>query len=119
MAIRDIAAHTGRGLVVAAALLGAVAATTPTPAQAGISDGAAVGLGLGSFALGTALGASARPYYGGYASPYYGGYAAPSYGYAAPAPTYYAPAPAYSYTYPSNYYYGSSYGPYYGTRWGY
>jgi len=118
MAIRDIAAHTGRGLVVAAALLGAVAATTPTPAQAGISDGAAVGLGLGSFALGTALGASARPYYGGYASPYYGGYGAPYGYYSAPAPTYYAPAPAYSYTYPSNYY-GSSYGPYYGTRWGY
>jgi len=84
MAIRDIAAHTGRGLVVAAALLGAVAATTPTPAQAGISDGAAVGLGLGSFALGTAIGsgAFARPY--GYPYGYY-------------PPAYYAPPPVYPY----------------------
>ena len=52
----------------------------------GIGPGAAVALGLGSFALGTAVGsgAFARPY--GY-SPY--GY----YG----APAYYAPPPAYAY----------------------
>src|SRR5689334_14234169 len=48
----------------------------------GIGPGAAVGLGLGSFALGTVVGsAAARPY--GYAP----------YGYYAPAPAYYAPPP--------------------------
>ena len=52
----------------------------------GISPGAAVGIGLGSFALGTALGS------GAFAQPY--GY---PYGYSAPAPVYYAPPPAYPY----------------------
>ena len=32
-------------------------------AEAGISDGAAVGLGVGSFALGTAVGSAGNPYY--------------------------------------------------------
>jgi len=50
----------------------------------GIGPGAAVGLGLGSFALGTVVGsAAARPY---------------GYGYYAPAPAYYGPPPpAYPY----------------------
>ena len=47
----------------------------------GIGPGAAVGLGLGSFALGTVVGsAAARPY-----------------GYYGPAPAYYAPPPVYPY----------------------
>jgi len=90
MAINGFAKRTGRALTVAAALVGAVALTAPSPAQARVSTGAAVGIGLGSFALGTAVGAAARPYgyypYGGY------GYApAPAY-YYPPAPAYYAPA---------------------------
>ena len=82
---RGFAKQLGRGLTFAAALVGAVALTLPTPSQARVSDGAAVGIGLGSFALGTAVGASAaRPYYPAY--PYY----------AAPPPAYYPPpAPAY------------------------
>jgi hypothetical protein len=82
MAIRDMVKKAGRGLAVAAALAAGVAMTAPQPAHAGISNGAAVALGLGSFALGAA---AARPY-GGYGYPYGGYYAAPAY---------YPPAPAY------------------------
>ena len=50
---------TGRGLAVAASILAAIGLTTvPRPADAGgggISPGAAVGIGLGAFALGTVL----------------------------------------------------------------
>ena len=56
-----VAKKTERGLLVAAALIGAVAVITPRPAHA-ISPGWAVGIGLGSFALGSAL---ANPYYWG------------------------------------------------------
>jgi len=49
----------------------------------GIGPGAAVGLGLGSFALGTVVGSAAARPYGGYYP----------YGYYAPAPAYYAPPP--------------------------
>jgi hypothetical protein len=78
----------GGGLTLAAGLAAAVALSVPSPAQARIDTGAAVGIGLGSFALGSALGAASRPYYP------YGGY---PYGYyAPPAPVYYPPpAPAY------------------------
>ncbi len=67
---------SGRGLLTAAALVGAVAIASPTPASAGVSPGAAVGIGLGSLALGTAIGsgAFANPY--GY-YPY--GYYTPTY----------------------------------------
>lgn len=83
---------TGRGLALATALVAGLAFTAaPQPAHA-LSTGAAVGLGLGAFALGTALGAA--PYYGGYYG--YGGYGYPYY-----AP----PAPAYPYAYPSYGYY--------------
>ena len=86
----------GRRLAAAAAILGAVGfATTPQPAHAGISTGAAVGLGLGAFALGSALSA---PYYG-YPGGYYGypGYAYPTYYYPQPAPyPYYAPRSCWS-----------------------
>lgn len=76
----------GRGVALATAIVAGVAFTTaaPQPAQA-FPTGAAVGLGLGAFALGTALGAA--PYYG------YGYYGSP-YAYA----PYYGP-PAYSYPY--------------------
>jgi hypothetical protein len=81
--------RTGRGLAVGAAILAAVGLTTVSrPAQAGgIGPGAAVGIGLGAFALGSVVGAAANPYYNPYYSPY-------SY--------YYPPAPAY---YPSTPYY--------------
>ena len=67
----------------------------------GISTGAAVGLGLGAFALGGVLGgAAAYPGYGyGYSYPSYG-YAYPSYGYS---------YPSYGYSYPSYSYYGYGY----------
>lgn len=109
----NILKQTCRALIVGA-VVGAVALTAPTPARA-LDTGAAVGIGLGSFALGTALGAASNPY--GYA-PSYGsapsyGYAAPSYGYAAPS---YGYAPSYSYSYePQAQYYAPSYS-YYGYR---
>ena len=72
---------SGRGLVTAAAIAGAVVITAPTPAEARISTGAAVGIGLGSFVLGSAIAS------GAFANPY-GSY---PYGYYAPAPAYYVP----------------------------
>jgi len=86
---------TVRGLAVAAAILAIIGLTTPPrPPLAGgvwggggISPGAAVGLGLGAFALGSVL---SHPYYNPYYSPYgYYGYYYPS------APAYYPPAPYY------------------------
>lgn len=98
MTLRNLFGRTGRTLAVSAALLGAVGLTvTPKPAHA-LSTGAAVGIGLGALAVGTALGAASNPYYNGY--PAY-------YGYPAPAP-YYGPA-YYGYG-PSH----SCWNPYYG-----
>ena len=81
---------TGRGLSVAAAILAVIGLTTaPRPADAGgggISPGAAVGLGLGAFALGSVL---SHPYYNPYPYGYYG------YGYYPPAPAYDPPAAYY------------------------
>ena len=76
---------TGRRLTVAAALLAAIGLTAaPRPADAGgVSPGAAVGIGLGAFALGSVL---ANPYY----QPYYYPYS-----YYPPAPAYYPSAPYY------------------------
>jgi len=75
---------TGTTLAVAAATLASIVAIAPMrPAEARDNTAAAVGIGLGSFALGTALGAAANPY------PYN------PYGYYAPAPVYYPPPPAY------------------------
>jgi hypothetical protein len=85
----------GKNLAVAAVIVTAAAVALPTrPAQA-LDAGAAVGIGLGSFALGTALGAAGNPYY----NPYY------PYGYYPPA--YYPTAPYY---YPG---YRSCWDPYY------
>ena len=110
--------RTCRGAVVATALaLGVAFTAAPNPAHARIDTGAAVGIGLGAFALGSAVGAASHPYY-------YGSYGYPAYGYGygyygAPAYSY---APSVSYDYysaPTYSYYGSSYGPYYGYSWGY
>src|SRR2546429_4633889 len=81
MAIGRTLKQSGLWLAVAV-VLGATSLTTPKPAQA-VDAGTAVGIGVGSFALGTALGAGANPYY----NPYY----APGYYYPAPAPAYYPP----------------------------
>jgi hypothetical protein len=83
---------TGRGLAIATAILAAIGMTTvPRPADAGggwgrggISPGAAVGIGLGAFALGSVL---ANPYY---YNPYYY-----PYGYYSSAPAYYPPTSYY------------------------
>ena len=50
-----IATKVGRGLALATALVAGIAFTAPTPAHA-VSTGAAVGIGLGAFALGSAAG---------------------------------------------------------------
>ncbi len=88
MSLGNLIGRTSRGLALAAAIVGAIGfASAPRPAHA-IGTGAAVGIGLGSFALGTMLGAGANPYYNPYYYPY--GY-------------YYPPPPAY---YGAPYYYG-------------
>lgn len=71
------------------AVTGLLATAVPTQPANALGTGAAVGIGLGSFALGTALGAAANPYYRPYYYPY-GYYPAPAY-YPPPA-TYYPPA---------------------------
>ena len=84
-----------------AATLAVMASLMPSSAKA-LDTGAAVGLGLGSFALGTALGAGANPYYRSY-----------PYGYYPAAPVYYPPPPVY---YPPPAYYPpvrSCWDPYY------
>jgi hypothetical protein len=104
MSIRILVGRTGRALALTTALVGGIAMTaTPQPAHA-LGTGAAVGIGLGALAVGTALGAATNPYYGNpgyYGAPY--GYA-PGY-YAAPAPAYYGYGPG-----PTN----SCWSPYYG-----
>ena len=88
MAIVNIVRQIGR-LALAAAIVAGVTLAVEKPANA-ISGGEAAAIGLGSFAVGTALGAgAASPYYNGYAYP--PGYAYP----AAPAPGYYPAAPYY------------------------
>src|SRR6185436_14775066 len=75
----------------------------------GISPGAAVGIGLGAFALGSALGASA-------AYPSYG-YSYPNYGYSYPYASGYS-YPSYAYSYPysnGGYAYSGRSSPYYGS----
>ena len=79
-------------LAFSTALVAAIGfAATPQPAHA-LGTGAAVGIGLGAFALGTAIGASS-PYYG-YPG-YYGYYGYPAY-YGYGAYPYYAPRSCWS-----------------------
>jgi hypothetical protein len=90
----------GRRLAAAAAILGAVGfAAAPQPAQANVSPGWAAAIGVGAFALGTAV---ANPYYG-YPAGYY-----------APPPAYYYPPPAPYYP-AAPYPYRSCWSPYYRT----
>jgi hypothetical protein len=100
MRVSGHATHAWRVITVAASLAFMVS-LVPSSAEAEIDTGAAVGLGLGSFALGTALGAASNPYY----RPY--GYYYPG------APVYYPPPPGY---YPPPAYYPpvrSCWDPYY------
>jgi hypothetical protein len=93
MSLCNLFDRTGRSLAVGAAILAAVGLTTvPRPAHA-VSNGAAVGIGLGGLALGTALGAAANPYYNSSYYPY-GSYYPPAPAYA-PAPAYYPPSSYY------------------------
>ena len=88
MKVADLVSRAGRGLM-AVAIFGAVSlAATSDPAEARVSDGAAIGIGLGAFALGTAVGGA--PYYNSYYAPYGYGYYPPAY-YYPPAPAYYPP----------------------------
>lgn len=71
----------GRGVALATALVAGLAFTAaPRPAHA-FPTGAAVGLGLGAFALGTALGAAPYYGYGYYGAPYAPYYGPPAYPY--------------------------------------
>ena len=80
MTIRTLLSRSGKTLVLSAALAGVIGMTAiPQPAHA-LGTGAAVGIGLGALALGTALGAATNPYY----NPGY--YYPPQYYPAAPAP---------------------------------
>jgi hypothetical protein len=89
MTVSNLIGRTGRTLAISAAIVAAVGLTvTPKPAEA-LGPAAAVGIGLGALAVGTAVGAAA-------ANPYYG------------YPGYYPPAPAY---YGGPAYYGYAPGP--------
>jgi len=101
MRVSGFAKHACRAVTLAASVAITVS-LIPSSAEA-LDTGAAVGIGLGSFALGTALGAGANPYYRSY--PY--GYYYPA------APVYYPPPPVY---YPPPAYYPpvrSCWDPYY------
>jgi hypothetical protein len=75
-----------KGLTLAAAATFGLVGMTAAPQKAhAVSPGAAVGIGLGAFALGSALAAGPAPYYPGYGYYGYPGYYAP------PAPAYYSP----------------------------
>ena len=87
MVIGNIMRQTGR-LALAAAVVAGVTLAVEKPAKA-ISGGEAAAIGLGSFAVGTALGAGAA------SNPYYNGYNPYGYSYPAPAPGYYPAAPYY------------------------
>ena len=101
MTLTNTFGRTMRSLAVGGAVLGLVGMTAaPRPAHA-VDAGAAVGIGLGSLALGTALGAASNPYYNPYYRSPYGYYGYPYGYYGAPAPAYTA-APGY---YPPTAYY--------------
>ena len=87
MATTTIRGMRRLAIVAGIAAIGSLAFVKPVQA---VDAGTAVGIGLGSFALGSALGAATNPYNNPY---YYNGYyyPAPAYTYPAPAPYYYAP----------------------------
>jgi hypothetical protein len=93
MTISNHMGRIGRTLAFGTAIIAGIGLATPQPAHA-LGTGAAIGIGLGAAALGTAVGAAAtNPYYNGY-------YAYPAYGY----------GPAYGYPPPR-----SCWSPYYRT----
>ena len=99
MTLGNIFVRPGRTLAAGAAILGLVGtAVVPRPAHA-VDPAAAVGIGLGALAVGTALGAASNPYYNPYYGYPYGYYGNPSGYYAPPA---YTTAPGY---YPPSAYY--------------
>jgi hypothetical protein len=103
MTLSDFFGRTGRSLAAGVGILGLVGITAmPRPAYA-VDPGAAVGIGLGALAVGTALGAASNPAYNPYYNPY---------GYYGPPASAYTPAPAY---YPPRAYYQprSCWDPYY------
>jgi len=91
MRVSGFAGNACRAVMLAAGLATTIS-LVPSSAEGGIDTGAAVGLGLGSFALGTALGAASNPYYRPYPYGYYYYPAAPVY---YPPPPVYYPPPAY------------------------
>ena len=95
MIVGRLFGKTGRGLAAAAGILAAIGlSTVPRPANAGgIGPGAAVGIGLGAFALGSAL-AHPYPYNPYYYNPY--NYPYGNYGYYPAAPAYYPPPAPYN-----------------------
>jgi hypothetical protein len=90
MRVSGCAKHACRAIALAASLV-IMVSLVPSSAEAEIDTGAAVGLGLGSFALGTAFGAASNPYYRRPYGYYYPG--APVY--YPPPPVYYPPPPYY------------------------
>src|SRR5712671_4744378 len=93
MTLGDLFGQTGRRLAVGAAILGLVGVTAaPRPAHA-VDPRAAVGIGVGALAVGTALGAASNPNYNPNYYPY-GYYGAPVPAYT-PAPGYYPPTAYY------------------------
>jgi hypothetical protein len=103
MTMGTLAVRAGRTLAFATAFVGAAALTAAPRSAHALGTGAAVGIGLGALAVGTALGAAGNPYYG---YPGYGYGYAPSY--------YYPPAPAYSYYPAPGYPVGQCWSGYYG-----
>jgi hypothetical protein len=89
MMVGNFLRKMGRGPVVAAAILAVISLTAASRPAHAVSPGAAVGIGLGAFALGSVL---ANPYYNQYYAPYGYGY---GYGYYQPPAAYYPPAPYY------------------------
>src|SRR5438552_5051735 len=87
MRVSGFAKHACRAVMLAASVAVTVS-LVPSSAEA-LDTGAAVGIGLGSFALGTALGAGANPYYRSYL---YGNYSPAAPFYYPPPPVYYPPA---------------------------
>jgi hypothetical protein len=81
MSIRSVASRAGT-LALTTAIVATIGLTAvPRPAHA-LGTGAAVGIGLGALAVGTALGAAANPYYppnNPYPPYYYYGPAQPTY----------------------------------------
>ena len=99
MSPNNLFSRAGRGLALGAAILGVVGLTTVPQQAHALSPAAGVGIGLGAFAAGTALGAASNPYYHPYGYSGYGysyPYSYPTYGYYYPSAPAYYPQSAYA-----------------------